>query len=391
MTRQCNSTRGRQWQGFHRLGQRVCGASLASRAAACVRDAGFSLVEVLLATTLTLVVFGSLWEVTTHAERTARAGPAAVDLSERSRVAADLIARDLYVAGAGLDEGPRAGPLGRYVAAVLPRRVGGVGADAPEAARADAITLLWVPDTHVQSHPAAFFSGTTLTVGDGPGCPATMPACGVREDAGLLVFDRTASADLFRVIGPTGSTISLAPRVDPSGHEFGTDAAVAEIEARTYYLDPTTHVLRMSAVDSTDVPVVDGVVGFGIEYFGTPEPPQDPKPPPGVANCLYDEAGVLRPGLATLAPVADGLASLPLAMLADGPWCGAGGLRFDVDLLRVRRVRVALRLQAIDAAVRGVGAAFAVSGSGHDAASRVADVEAVVDVAPRNLAIVPGG
>jgi hypothetical protein len=85
------------------------------------------------------------------------------------------------------------------------------------------------------------------------------------------------------------------------------------------------------------------------------------------------------------------LASLPLATLADGPWCGAGGLRFDVDLLRVRRVRVALRLQAIDAAVRGVGAAFAVSGSGHDAASRVADVEAVVDVAPRNLAIVPGG
>ena len=376
---------------FRGRSTRLFDARAVRRTAECVRDGGFSLVEVLLATALVLVVFGSLWEVTTRAERTARAGPAAVDLSERARVAADLIARDLYVAGAGLDDGPRAGPLGRYVAAVLPRRVGGPGADAPETARADAVTLLWVPDTHVQSHPAGFFSGTTLTVGDGPGCPAAVPACGVRENAGLLVFDQTASADLFRVTGLSGPTVSLGPRVAESGHEFGADAAVAEIEARTYYLDSAARTLRMSDDESTDVPVVDGVVGFGIAYFGTSDPPRDPKPPPGVANCLYDEAGVVRPELVTLTSGVDGLASLPLAMLADGPWCGAGGLRFDADLLRVRRVRVSVRLQAVDAAVRGVGEAFAVSGSSHDAASRVPDVEVVVDVTPRNLAIVPGG
>jgi hypothetical protein len=213
----------------------------------------------------------------------------------------------------------------------------------------------------------------------------------VREDAGLIVFDRTASADLLRVVGLSGPTVTVAPRAAWSGHEYGQDAAVAEVEARTYYLDSASHTLRMSDADETDVPVVDGVVGFEVGYFGTPEPPRDPKPPVGAGNCLYDEFGNPRSGLATLEAGADGLAPLPLAMLADGPWCGGGGLRFDVDLLRVRRVRVVIRLQAVDVAVRGVGAAFAVSGSSHDAASRVPDLVAVVDVTPRNLAIMAGG
>jgi hypothetical protein len=352
------------------------------------REAGFSLVEVLLATTLALVVFGSLWEATTRAERTARAGPAATDVSDRARVAADLLTDDLYVAGAGLEVGPLAGPLGRYFAPILPRRL---ASDSPETTRADAVTLLWVPDTHVQSHPAGAFSGAAVTLAAGPGCPAVAPACGLREDAGLVVFDRTASADLFRVIGLSGATATLAPRVAVSGRAYGADAAVAQIEARTYYRDEASDTLRMSNDDGTDVPVVDGVVGFAVQYFGTSEPPQEPKPPPGVGNCLYDELGGARPGLAALTAGADGLAPLSLAMLADGPWCGNGGLRFDADLLRVRRVRIAIRLQALDAAVRGVGEAFAVSGFSHDAASRVPDVVAVVDVTPRNLAIVPGG
>jgi hypothetical protein len=351
------------------------------------RDAGFSLVEVLLATTLTLVVFAALWEVTTRAERTARAGPAAADVSDRARVAIDLFARDLYVAGAGLDAGPLAGPLGRYLAPVLPRRID--AGEPPETTRADAVTLVWVPATPVQSHPAGVFSGSVLTVADGRGCPPAVPACGVREDAGLIVFDRTASADLLRVVGLSGPMVTVTPRVAWSGREYGPDAAVAAVEARTYYLDAASHTLRMSNDDGTNVPVVDGVVGFVVEYFGTAEPPRDPKPPLGVANCLYDELGNPRPGLATLAAGADELAPLPLAMLADGPWCGGGGLAFDADLLRVRRVRVAIRLQAVDAAVRGVGAAFAMSGSSH-AAMRVPDVVAVVDVTPRNLAIVPG-
>jgi hypothetical protein len=351
-------------------------------------DAGFSLVEVLLATTLTLVVFGSLWEVTTRAERTARAGPAATDLSERARVAADLLARDLYVAGAGLDVGPRAGPLGRYLAPVLPRRLDAGGA---EQARADAVTLLWVPDTHVQSHPAGFVSGSSLTLAPGPGCPLAVSGCGVREGDRLLLFDQSSSADLVRVVGLSGATVAVESRVASSGREYGPEAAIAEVEARTYYLDEASHTLRMSNDDGTDVPVVDGVVGFEVEYFGTPEPPLEPKPPVGVANCLYDEAGSVRPGLGTLPAGAGAMAPLSLAMLADGPWCGGGGLKFDADLLRLRRVRVVIRLQATDDAVRGVGGAFAVSGSSQDAVSRVPDVTAVVDVAPRNLAIVQGG
>ena len=34
------------------------------------------------------------------------------------------------------------------------------------------------------------------------------------------------------------------------------------------------------------------------------------------------------------------------AILTDGPYCGSGDNQFDADLLRVRKVRVTLRMQA---------------------------------------------
>ena len=40
-------------------------------------------------------------------------------------------------------------------------------------------------------------------------------------------------------------------------------------------------------------------------------------------------------------------------MLTDGPFCGGGDNQFDADLLRVRKVRVTLRVQAAVPALRG--------------------------------------
>jgi hypothetical protein len=37
--------------------------------------------------------------------------------------------------------------------------------------------------------------------------------------------------------------------------------------------------------------VLDDVVAMRVEYFGRPDAPSQPKPPVGVANCLYDSAG----------------------------------------------------------------------------------------------------
>jgi hypothetical protein len=73
-------------------------------------------------------------------------------------------------------------------------------------------------------------------------------------------------------------------------------------------------------------------------------------------------------------------------VLTDGPWCGSGGNQFDADLLRVRRIRVILRLQASDPAVRGTNPSmFREPGTARSSGAMAADVNVVVDVAPRNF------
>jgi hypothetical protein len=77
---------------------------------------------------------------------------------------------------------------------------------------------------------------------------------------------------------------------------------------------------------------------------------------------------------------------LPPQTLTDGPWHPdeASVDRFDVDLLRVRRVRVHVRLQA-PAAFRGrAGPLFVRSGTASSLARSVPDRQARFDIALRN-------
>jgi hypothetical protein len=131
--------------------------------------------------------------------------------------------------------------------------------------------------------------------------------------------------------------------------------------------------------------VIDNVVGLTFAYFGDPDPPTSPKPPLGTANCLYDAAGVLLPAPTLAGSVS--LVPLPLAMLSDGPWCGTGSSAFDVDLLRVRLVRVTLRVQAASPVFRGLGTAFARPGVSRSSYRAVPDGILTFDVAPANLTL----
>src|SRR4030095_145614 len=102
-----------------------------------------------------LVVAGPVLAVVRPSAATARALPSAVDVQQRARMAADVLFRDLYAAGAGLDLGPQTAALVRYFAPVIPRRMGLTGADPYTVSRADAITLIWIPDTSSQTTTSA--------------------------------------------------------------------------------------------------------------------------------------------------------------------------------------------------------------------------------------------
>src|SRR5262249_23870364 len=117
----------------------------------------------------------------------------------------------------------------------------------------------------------------------------------------------------------------------------------------------------------------------------TPEPPIVPKPPAGTENCLYDAAGNRKPS-AVFGP-AGLLVPLPLALLNDGPWCGGGGTEFDVDLLRVRVVRVTIGSETSVFAFRASGSFFARPGSARDSTRALPDVVMSRFVSPRNLSL----
>lgn len=333
-------------------------------------DRGFSMVELLVSLLLTLAVSGGVLAVLFANTATSRTTSEVLDLQQRARAAQEALTRDLYQAGAGVNLGPAVGVLGQYFAAVLPRRAGLQTPDPYNVARADAITLISVAGTSSQTTLRAPLSGGGLQVQPWPNC-RTDPLCGLTVGAQLLVFDRVEHVDGFTVTAVAGDTATLrswqanhAPFVYPVG------AVVAAADWHVYYLDSSARQLRHFDGYLTDTPVVDDVAGLNFEYVGEPTPPVVPRPSVGTANCRHDASGAVYGGLSTLPADGGTLAILPLDLFRDGPWCGDGENRFDADLLRIRKVRVTLRLQAANEVMRG---------------RKVADYSLSFDVAPRNL------
>jgi hypothetical protein len=74
--------------------------------------------------------------------------------------------------------------------------------------------------------------------------------------------------------------------------------------------------------------------------------------------------------------------------LKDGPWCpdSAAPGRYDADLLRIRKVRVTLRVQAASPSLRGpTGTLFTRGGTSRGSERFIPDHEIKFDVLARNL------
>ena len=185
---------------------------------------------------------------------------------------------------------------------------------------------------------------------------------------------------------------------------------------RIYFLRTDAEGSRLMQSDgaASTFPFLDDVVALRFEYFGDPEPPRvvaapepasiddgvmvtyGPRPPalmddppadgwgPG-ENCTFAVvAGAHSPRLVALG--GSDLVVLDEALLSNGPWCPDPGHpeRFDADLLRVRRVRVHLRLQAI-APFRGpAGMLFIRAGTARDPGRFVPDRSIRFDAGLRN-------
>ena len=352
-----------------------------------VRDGGFSLVESLIAMVLMLVVTGAVFGLVNPGTGFSQSQPEAMDMQQRARVASDILSRDLFMAGAGIYSGPQTGALTNFFPPIIPRKMGMQGADPYTAVRADGLTIQYVPNTYSQTTIRAPMPITSeeIKVEDMPNCPEGEPLCGFKEGMTVLIFDEESHFDFFTITNVQDDAGHLQHYQQDVSYAYDAGAFVTEAASHTYYLDAATRTLRHYDGYLTDVPVVDNVVGLTFTYYGDPNPPLSPKPPVGKSNCLYDAAGNLVGGLQTLASQGGSLTELPLSLFADGPWCGNGNNRFDVDLMRIRKVRVTVRVEASADALRASGADFANSGFSGSAARMLPDFTVRFDVTPRNM------
>ena len=351
-----------------------------------VRCDGFSVIELLVASLVSTAVTLLACTLVMGAQSAWRVAGARSDLQQRARVVSDVLSRALLESGGGPHSGPARGPLLRMIAPVLPRRIGSRGAHPPVAFRPDAFTVI---RTAAEATPLTLLTralpGTgTLEIAAGAGCVAA--SCELAEGSTVLLLDGAGGFDIFTVTAIAGAVLSVRSHGPGSGRAYPQGSAVLAVDVSSFSLDAATWTLREYDGDLSDVPIADDVVGMDLRYFGTVYPPALPRAGAGASNCLYASDGTYHAALMPVLSGAGGLAELSADVLTDGPWCGSGEMQFDADLLRVRRVRLEVRLQASDPAARGLDPArFTNPGSARSDSTAVPDVVVSVDVTPRNL------
>ena len=353
-------------------------------------EAGYSLVEMLVASAIMLTVTGAIFGLLNPSRGTADAQPEQSDLQQRMRIGSDVLFKELIMAGAGPYFGSRTGSLLNFFAPLLPRRTGAVNSQGRAVAESDVVTLAYVPNSFSQTSisqgmPPNSAEIKVTTPPNCPGYPVKKDVCGFETNDTVIIFDSTGVWETFTITQVQSDAAHLQHRGQPFSHQFEAGSTITQIVNNTYYLNRNTNQLMRYDGGTTDIALVDNVVDLRFEYFGDVNPPPTPKPPVGTANCLYDAAGNYTATMPVLAANEGSLAMLPLSMLKDGPWCGSGTNEFDADLLRIRKLRITLRMQVASPALRGSGPLFVNPGKSQGGNRMVPDYTVRFEVTPRNL------
>jgi hypothetical protein len=335
---------------------------------------GYTVVELIVAAAVMLTVLTGVSAVIHGAILRVPWLEESTDLQQRTRAALEALAADLRAAGAG----EHAVALGSHVPIVLPRN----GADAPNVASASVLTVRYVPPEGAAARLGGSFlpGDALLTLSGGGACVSNAVACGFRAGSTALVFDGTGQADLVAVDAIAPGAVTTSPLL-PRLASYGANARVAELLEVTYTLDPAARVLERRG-SGVSLPLADNVTALSFEYSGAAGRPTEPRPPLGTANCLYrDDGTYLHPVL----PSGGAPVVITPGELVDGPFCGTGPLAFDVDLLRIRAVRVRLRLDTGVALLRGTDPVlFARPGQARDT-RLIHDVDLTIATTLRNV------
>ena len=329
------------------------------------------LIELLVSVAIVVGLLGVVFELVDPSDGAAAVQSLAADVQQRQRAAFAELHRHLLLAGSGPHPG-RNGTVAHLRPAVAPALRGMTPDRAPGT---DRLSVLYAPPGESGALLAGELAGSPATVGLAPAGGCALP-CGLSERGGglALVFDAAGRSDLYRIRDLTGAAASLQ-HVGAGAPVYPAGSFIAPVLVRGFHLDRGAEQLRVHNGAGSDLPFVEGVVDFTVRYFGVPQAARPPAPGPAAvtAPCLAAAAAA--------APAAAGIEPLNLEILADDAACG-GGTPFDVDLFRVRRVRVELTLRVDDPRWRRPAAGPSPTPVRNAA---IRDVTASLDVAPRSL------
>lgn len=388
-------------------------------------ERGFSMIEMLISTTIMVLVTGAIFGMLDPAAGSFNTQPEVSDMQQRLRVSVDTLQKDLVMAGAGTYTGASAGALYNFFAPIMPYRGMGDDADPPKGVyyRPDAISIVYIPPTPSQTTIRSPMppNSSEIKVEEQPNCPKKDPLCGFDTGMRVLIFDPDGNWQPFTVTHVQEDAAHLQHRGQPFDVTYAAGSYVTQVHTANYYLktDVSSKTYQLMFYDgyAGELPVVDNVVKLEFQYWGDPNPPAllpgtclgnvdcpgpwttyGAKPPvlsepstsgwPDGENCLFavvDGQHVSR--LPVLGGGGVGQAELTAAMLQDGPWCPNEDSqdRYDADLLRIRRVRVNLRVQVAQDWLRGPSAVLFKYPGTASGSKYVPDQEVRFDVAPRNM------
>ena len=329
------------------------------------------LTELLVSVAIVVGLLGVVFELVDPSDGAAAVQSLAADVQQRQRAALAELHRQLLLAGSGPHPGLN-GVVAHLRPAVAPALRGMARDRAPGT---DRLSVLYAPPGDSGARLAGELAASPATVGLAPAGGCALP-CGLTERGGglALVFDAAGRSDLYRVTDLTGAGVTLR-HVGDGAPVYPAGSSIAPVLVRGFHLDRAAERLRVHNGAGSDLPFVEGVVDFTVRYFGVPQSALPPAagPPAVTAPCL---------AAAAAAPPAAGIEPLNLEVLADDASCG-GGTPFDVDLFRIRRVRVELTLRVDDPRWRRPAVGPSPTPVRNAA---IRDVTASLDVAPRSLA-----
>jgi type IV pilus assembly protein PilW len=254
------------------------------------RQAGLTLVELMIATTLSLVLLAGVLLVFSANKTTYRMQNGLGTLQENGRYALGRITADLQMAGFGGCLSPSVGPRIVVLANSGPSYLddlangeffGGVNDDSGStsyggkamSAGTDSLEIRGALSSGVNFVNAEVAAAGTIGLKSSVSSSATVPYFMISDCSGADIFTATnslasGSTTISHGTGSPGNTQATLSRA------FAKDAVVAELAAHTYFIGDTTRtnlagdaILALYRFDgSTFQELVDGVEDLQIEY-----------------------------------------------------------------------------------------------------------------------------